>query len=147
MQGLYLHHYEKNCRNLVDGFIKRCRTKNPIKTFNSQIPYPCQSIFHAKKPDAGKPIFTNIERPSNIWTRSVYYEGLMQLYAIDKQQSYYGYTLQWGEKHHWELRGGIKTRNADNQCCGQIYIDMCKLFLGRVTSSISHLLFNFNNAR
>ena len=80
--------------------------------------------FMQKWPDAGKPIFTNIERPSNIWTRSVYYEGLMQLYAIDKQQSYYDYTLQWGEKHHWGLRGGIKTRNADNQCCGQIYIDM-----------------------
>jgi unsaturated rhamnogalacturonyl hydrolase len=32
--------------------------------------------------------------------------------------------LQWGQKHHWGLRGGIKTRNADNQCCGQTYIDM-----------------------
>ena len=52
--------------------------------------------FMQKWPDAGKPIFTNIERPSNIWTRSVYYEGLMQLYAIDKQQSYYDYTQQWG---------------------------------------------------
>jgi hypothetical protein len=34
--------------------------------------------------DAGKTIFTNIERPSNIWTRAVYYEGLMALYKIDK---------------------------------------------------------------
>jgi rhamnogalacturonyl hydrolase YesR len=46
------------------------------------------------------------------------------LYKIDKQQSYYDYALQWGEKHKWGLRGGIKTRNADNQCCGQTYIDM-----------------------
>jgi hypothetical protein len=22
------------------------------------------------------------------------------------------------------LRGGVKTRNADNPCCGQTYIDM-----------------------
>ena len=80
--------------------------------------------FMNKWPDAGKPIFTNIERPSNIWTRAVYYEGLMALYKIDKQQSYYDYALQWGEKHKWGLRGGIKTRNADNQCCGQTYIDM-----------------------
>nr|WP_294907822.1 glycoside hydrolase family 88 protein [uncultured Lacibacter sp.] len=80
--------------------------------------------FMNKWPDAGKPIFTNIERPSNIWTRAVYYEGLMALYAIDKQKTYYDYTLQWGEKHKWGLRGGIKTRNADNQCCGQTYIDM-----------------------
>jgi rhamnogalacturonyl hydrolase YesR len=80
--------------------------------------------FMEKWPDAGKPIFTNIERPSNIWTRAVYYEGLMALYKIDKQQAYYDYALQWGEKHQWGLRGGVKTRNADNHCCGQTYIDM-----------------------
>jgi len=80
--------------------------------------------FMQKWPDAGKTIFTNIERPSNIWTRAVYYEGLMALYRIDKQQAYYDYALQWGEKHKWGLRGGVKTRNADNQCCGQTYIDM-----------------------
>lgn len=80
--------------------------------------------FMEKWPDAGKTIFTNIERPSNIWTRAVYYEGLMALYAIDKKKAYYDYALQWGEKHKWGLRGGIQTRNADNQCCGQTYIDM-----------------------
>lgn len=80
--------------------------------------------FMNKWPDAGKPIFTNIERPSNIWTRAVYYEGLLALHAVDKQQVYYEYALQWGEKHQWGLRGGIKTRNADNHCCGQTYIDL-----------------------
>ncbi|MBL7739928.1 MAG: glycoside hydrolase family 88 protein [Chitinophagaceae bacterium] len=80
--------------------------------------------FMNKWPDAGKSIFTNIERPSNIWTRAVYYEGLMALYGIDKKKAYYDYALQWGEKHKWGLRGGIRTRNADNQCCGQTYIDM-----------------------
>jgi len=80
--------------------------------------------FMDKWPDAGKPIFTNIERPSNIWTRAVYYEGLMALYSLDKKQEYYDYALQWGQKHQWGLRGGVKTRNADNQCCGQTYIDM-----------------------
>ncbi len=80
--------------------------------------------FMNKWPDAGKSIFTNIERPSNIWTRAVYYEGLMALYNVDKQKAYYDYALQWGEKHKWGLRGGVKTRNADNQCCGQTYIDM-----------------------
>lgn len=80
--------------------------------------------FMDKWPDAGKTIFTNIERPSNIWTRAVYYEGLMALYGIDKKKAYYDYALQWGEKHKWGLRGGVRTRNADNQCCGQTYIDM-----------------------
>ena len=75
-------------------------------------------------PDAGKEIVTNQARPSNIWTRAVYYEGLMALYAIDKNKAYYDYAVSWGEKHNWGLRGGITTRNADNQCCGQTYIDL-----------------------
>jgi unsaturated rhamnogalacturonyl hydrolase len=80
--------------------------------------------FMNKWPDAGKPIFTNRERPSNIWTRAVYYEGLMALYNIDKQQAYYDYAVQWGDKHKWGLRNGITTRNADDQACGQTYIDL-----------------------
>jgi unsaturated rhamnogalacturonyl hydrolase len=80
--------------------------------------------FVAKWPDTGKSIVTNRERPSNIWTRGVYYEGLMALYQIDKQQSYIDYAVSWGENHKWGLRNGIKTRNADDQCCGQTYIDL-----------------------
>ncbi len=80
--------------------------------------------FVDKWPDAGKTIFTNIERPSNIWTRAVYYEGLMALHTIDAQKIYYDYAIQWGTKHKWGLRGGIKTRNADNHCCAQTYIDL-----------------------
>jgi unsaturated rhamnogalacturonyl hydrolase len=83
--------------------------------------------FMNKWPDAGKPIVTNMERPSNIWTRAVYYEGLMALYSIDKQNAYYEYAVQWGQKHNWDLRGGSTTRNADNQCCGQTYIDLYKI--------------------
>src|ERR1051325_8181845 len=62
--------------------------------------------FMNKWPDAGKPIVTNRERPSNIWTRGVYYEGLMALYNVDKQKKYYDYAVQWGEKHDWNLRNG-----------------------------------------
>jgi len=80
--------------------------------------------FMNKWPDPGKTIVTNQERPSNIWTRAVYYEGLMALYSIDKKAAYYDYAVDWGAKHNWGLRGGIETRNADNQCCGQTYIDL-----------------------
>jgi unsaturated rhamnogalacturonyl hydrolase len=82
------------------------------------------AYFMAAWPDAGKTIVTNKERPSNIWTRAVYYEGLMALYGIDKNKAYYDYAVQWGEKHQWGLSGGTTTRNADNQCCGQTYIDL-----------------------
>ena len=82
------------------------------------------TYFMNKWPDAGKTIFTNIERPSNIWTRAVYYEGLMELYKVNADKKYYDYAVQWADFHKWNLRGGIKTRNADNQCCGQVYIDL-----------------------
>ena len=80
--------------------------------------------FMKKWPDPGKSIVTDRERPSNIWTRSVYYEGLMALYSIDKNKTYYDYAVDWGEKHKWGLRNGDHDRNADDQCCGQTYIDL-----------------------
>lgn len=80
--------------------------------------------FVNKWPDTGKSIITNRERPSNIWTRAVYYEGLMALYSIDPQKSYYDYAVSWGKNHKWGLRNGIQTRNGDDQCCGQTYIDL-----------------------
>jgi unsaturated rhamnogalacturonyl hydrolase len=82
------------------------------------------AYFMNKWPDAGKSIVTNRERPSNIWTRAVYYEGLMNLYKINPEKAYYDYAAQWGEKHHWGLRNGIATKNADDQACGQTYIDL-----------------------
>lgn len=78
-------------------------------------------------PDPGKEIVTNKTRPSNIWTRGVYYEGLMALYQADPQQRYYDYAVEWGEKHNWGLRDGVTTRNADNQAAGQTYIDLYKI--------------------
>jgi unsaturated rhamnogalacturonyl hydrolase len=83
--------------------------------------------FMDKWPDPGKPIFVpskNRTWPSHIWTRAVYYEGLMALYSVDKQKAYYDYAVDWSAKHQWNLRDGSKTRNGDNQACGQTYIDL-----------------------
>ncbi len=83
--------------------------------------------FMQKWPDPGKTIITNKERPSNIWTRAVYYEGLMGLYNIDPQQKYYDYAVEWGKSHKWGFRSGNYTRNADDYCCGQTYIDLFQI--------------------
>jgi rhamnogalacturonyl hydrolase YesR len=98
--------------------------KAPVKKEVLSAMQLTNQYFMNKWPDAGKVIVTDKERPSNIWTRAVYYEGLMALYAIDKQQKYYDYAVDWGVKHNWSLRSGPETRNADNQCCGQTYIDL-----------------------
>lgn len=83
--------------------------------------------FMAKWPDTGKEIVTNKTRPSHIWTRAVYYEGLMALYELDNQKRYLDYAVDWGEKHQWGLRSGNRTRNADDQACGQTYLALYEL--------------------
>ena len=61
-------------------------------------------------------------RPSNLWTRGEYYEGLTALYDIDPQQRYLDYILRWADYHRWTPRNGVKTTDADDQCCAQTYI-------------------------
>ncbi|MVZ60589.1 glycoside hydrolase family 88/105 protein [Sphingobacterium humi] len=84
--------------------------------------------FMKKWPDPHKTIITNKERPANIWTRGVYYEGLLAFYSIDPNPAYYQYAVTWGEKHQWKpVRGEVYTRHADNQNCGMSYIDLYRL--------------------
>jgi rhamnogalacturonyl hydrolase YesR len=82
------------------------------------------AYFMAKWPDPGADIVTDRARASNIWTRGVYYEGLMALHAVDPQASYINYAVAWGESHNWGLNNGATTRSADDQCAGQTYIDL-----------------------
>ncbi len=82
------------------------------------------AYFMNKWPDPGMVIVNDKTRPSHIWTRAVYYEGLIALYQLNPDKSYYNYAVSWGESHQWGLNGGIQTRNADNQCCGQTYVDL-----------------------
>ena len=82
----------------------------------------------------------------NIWTRGVYYEGLMALYGVDPQQRYLDYTMDWGDKFDWNMRNGqTLTRNADNYCCSQAYIDMYRIYgeqkmIANVTRCMENIL-------
>lgn len=85
------------------------------------------AYFMQQWPDPGKEIMTNKLRPSHIWTRGVYYEGLMALYGIKPKKQYYTYAVDWGQQHNWGLRNGPAGRNADDQCAGQTYLDLYQL--------------------
>jgi len=61
-------------------------------------------------------------RPSSLWTRAVYYEGLMALNDVDPQQRYIDYTDRWANFHQWTPRNGVTTCDADDQCCAQTYL-------------------------
>jgi unsaturated rhamnogalacturonyl hydrolase len=90
--------------------------------------------FTQSWPDPTIDIVTDKARASNIWTRAVYYEGLQALYGIEtdatRKTSYYDYAVKWGSSpsHPWQLAGGgTTTRSADNQCCGQTYLDLYQI--------------------
>jgi len=78
--------------------------------------------FMQKYEDPTVPTNWKKVRPSSLWTRAVYYEGLMALYDIDPQQRYLEYTDKWGTFHKWTPRNGVKTNDADDQCCSQTYL-------------------------
>jgi rhamnogalacturonyl hydrolase YesR len=46
----------------------------------------------------------------------------MALNDIDPQQRYMDYTDRWASFHQWTPRNGIKTCDADDQCCEQTYL-------------------------
>ena len=83
--------------------------------------------FMAKYEDPTVPTNWKRVRPSSLWTRAVYYEGLMALQQVDPQQRYMDYTLTWANFHQWMPRNGTKTCDADDQCCGQAYIEVAEL--------------------
>ena len=85
------------------------------------------NYFMEKWQDVGKTIITNKKRPSNIWTRGVYYEGLMALHEIYPKEEYYNYAYDWAEFHKWSFRYGTANRNADDYCAAQTYIDLYNL--------------------
>jgi unsaturated rhamnogalacturonyl hydrolase len=109
---------------LIIGLNRSYAQKAPVKKTVLAAMEITNAYFMKKWPDPGASITTNITRPSNIWTRAVYYEGLMGLYAVKPEKQYYDYAVHWGIKHNWGLRGGVSTRNGDNQACGQTYIDL-----------------------
>ena len=53
------------------------------------------NYFMAKYADPTLPTNVKKVRPSSLWTRAVYYEGLMALYEIDQDQRYIDYTDRW----------------------------------------------------
>ena len=78
--------------------------------------------FMAKYSDPTLPTNVKKIRPSSLWTRAVYYEGLMALYEVDNDPRYIDYTDRWASFHQWTPRNGINTCDADDQCCGQTYL-------------------------
>lgn len=100
--------------------------------------------FMNKWSDPTIPTIFKIGRPSNLWTRSVYYEGLLALYDQDPQDRYLAYIDKWGNYHKWgPYRNDYTTVDADYMCCGQVYCQ--RYFLDGKEEKFKNIQKVFNN--
>jgi rhamnogalacturonyl hydrolase YesR len=59
----------------------------------------------------------------NKWVKAVYFTGCMEFYKIYPDKAYLDYMNLWAETNSWAL-SPVTDHDADNQICGQTYIDL-----------------------
>ncbi|MBQ7570782.1 MAG: glycoside hydrolase family 88 protein [Bacteroidaceae bacterium] len=134
--------------------ISHCTMQNVVINGRAVSPYVQSSIldvarkandyFMQHNPDPTVESFVhNKQRPSHIWTRGVYYEGLMALYEAWPDTAYLRYADRWAEHHRWAPCGNLRTTHADNQCCMQTYLERYRMtrderMLRQVRENLNH---------
>ncbi len=113
------------CAAAMTGFAQTASSKTNAATDNNALTMAqrANDYFMAKWSDPTEPTKAKRLRPSNLWTRAVYFEGLMALNDIDPQDRYMKYVDTWGDFHKWTPRNGVTTVHADDQCCAQVYLE------------------------
>lgn len=87
----------------------------------------------------------NVAPGNNQWARAAYFTGHLDFYKIYPKESYLNYALLWANNNNWSLNGGTGTRNADNQTCGQVYIDLYLMDTNRIDSRINAIKTSIDN--
>ena len=64
---------------------------------------------------------------NNQWVTSIYFTGCMEFYKIYPDKELLNYMNNWGEKNNWALGSSAANHGADQQVCGQTYIDLYNL--------------------
>jgi len=82
---------------------------------------------------------------NNQWARAAYFTGNLDFYKIYPKKSYIDYAKLWATNNNWALNGGNSTRNADNQTCGQVYIDLYNLDSIKDNTKISSIKASIDN--
>ena len=90
-------------------------------------------------------ISQNSNPGNNQWARAVYFTGNMDFYKAYPKEAYLQYANLWANNNNWSLNGGTATRNADNQTCGQVYIDLYNLDLTKQQNKISPIKSSIDN--
>ena len=72
-----------------------------------EVAHRTNNYFMTKYSDPTIDTYVKKKRTSNLWTRAVYYEGLMALYEIEPQQRYLDYAMNSYKWSRDTLAGGL----------------------------------------
>ncbi|WP_430937350.1 glycoside hydrolase family 88/105 protein [Saccharicrinis sp. 156] len=79
------------------------------------------------------------------WLEGSYFNGHMALFDLHPTQEGLDYALQWGINNDWNI--GNRPHEADNQCVGQVYMDIYYAYgakdtymISKVGTSVSNLV-------
>jgi len=70
---------------------------------------------------------THTSPGDNLWANATFMSGLLALYRLTLDSRYLTYASTWASNYGYGLNGGTTTRNADNQCAGQAYLDLYEI--------------------
>lgn len=69
--------------------------------------------FISRNPDVGADSYVGgKKRNSKIWTRGVFYEGLLNIYREQPKTEWLKYATDWGDFHKWISSTDNEARNA-----------------------------------
>ena len=119
------------CLLIASFFGSLAAEKLPSRDHTLKTLIKVNNLYMKNHPDPIKGIpypSRNKTYEANIWTRAVYFEGLMALHSIYPENRYIDYATKWADGFKWGMRAdNTTTRNADNYCASQAYIDLYRL--------------------
>jgi len=74
----------------------------------------------------------------------------MALYNTCYDPNYLNHTLKWARKHKWDIGDGPEIGNANDQCCGQVYIDLyliepIETRIQNIKASVDNMVYSNSN--
>ncbi|GAA4777648.1 glycoside hydrolase family 88 protein [Olivibacter ginsenosidimutans] len=63
--------------------------------------------------------------PERDWTNGAFYAGLVNYAALSKNEAYYDFMKNVGDKYKWMLYANENRYHADYYCVGQLYCQLC----------------------
>jgi rhamnogalacturonyl hydrolase YesR len=122
-----------------------------VSASSSQLQPPSrQSVLAAMRTVNNYWINQNANPGSNNWVYATYFSGNLAAYSVIGDQRYLSYTLSWAQQNNYSLRGGTRTRNADDQTSGQVYLGLYQIyknpsFIAQITTDIQNMLNSTQN--